>query len=141
MQVPNEILNYIADSMEAHEKCYINKQTLEVVTIPDDFMFDGDLDPSLWKEEQAKIKADKRNFIEIDKMNSRRAFEIIEEFVNSLPNSFTKRKLLESIDGPKPFARFKHQIENSGTERELWFAFRRKKNIDWVQEQLDLIST
>ncbi len=136
MEISREIANYIADSMEAHEKCYIHKQTLEVVCIPDDSLFDGDLDPALWKEELAKIKSDKRNYIEIRKMDSKDAFKVIEEFVNSLPNSFVKRRLLEAIDGPKPFARFKHQIENCGLERESWFTFRREKNIQWVQEQL-----
>jgi len=139
MQVTKEILNHIAGSMEAHEKCFINKKTLEVVTIPDDFMFYGDLDPAIWNEELGKIEADKGNFVEIGKMNSQRAFETIEMFVDSLPNSSAKRKLLQSIDGPKPFARFKHLIENAGPERELWFKFRRQKNIEWIEEQLLLI--
>ena len=64
---------------------------------------------------------------------------LLDGFGNSPPDVLIqteKRRLLQAIEGTKPFAKFKHQIENSGPERELWFAFRRKKNIEWIQEQL-----
>jgi len=126
--------------MEVHEKCFIHKLTLEVVTYPEDFLFYGDLDPKLWKEELRKIKKEKKNYIEIEKMNSTQSFDIIEEFIDTLQNSSTKIRLLRAIEGRKPFANFKHQIENSGPERELWFAFRREKNIQWIEDQLNSIS-
>jgi hypothetical protein len=140
MQVSRDILNYIADSIEANEKCFLHKKTLEVVTVPEDFLFYEGLNRKIWKEEFNKIKSDKKNYIRIEKMNSTQYFSIIEEFINSLENRQVKIRLLRTIDGRKPIANFKHQIENAGFERELWFAFRREKNIHWVQDQLNSVS-
>src|SRR5688572_19026963 len=42
MDVPTNILNEIANNLEAGEKCFIHKQTLEIVTYPDDTQFSDD---------------------------------------------------------------------------------------------------
>ena len=64
----------------------------------------------------------------------------MEEFVDSLENGPTKIRLLTSLQGRKPFANFKHQIENAAECRELWFAFRRQKNIEWIQDRLSVVN-
>lgn len=123
--------------MEAHEKCFLHKKSFEVITVPDEFYFDEGLEEDPWEEDFKKIEADKINFVEIEKMPSDKAFEMMEEFIDSLENRSVKIILLQSIEGRKPFANFKHQIENAGLERELWFAFRRHRNIEWIEKQLE----
>ncbi|HKH59764.1 MAG TPA: UPF0158 family protein [Flavitalea sp.] len=135
MEVPREILNDIADSMEAGFKCFIHRETLEVVTYLDPDRY-PDLDPKDWKEEIGKVRKNKKNFIEIEAMDSRESFRVMAEFAESLENNTTKIKLVTALEGRKPFGNFKHQIENSGEYRELWFVFRREKNIEWIQNQL-----
>ena len=135
MEVPTETLNDIADSMEAGFKCFIHRETLEVVTYLDPDRY-PDLDPKDWKEEIGKVKKNKKYFIEIEDMDSRESFRVMAEFAESLENNTTKIKLLTALEGHKPFANFKHQIENAGEFRELWFAFRKEKNIEWIQNQL-----
>jgi hypothetical protein len=137
MEISKEILNDIADSVEAGFKCFIHKETHEVVTYLDPDSY-PDMDVAAWKEEIGKVKKDRKKFIEIESMNSSERFKVMEEFVYSLEDNSTKLRLLRALEGHKPFANFKHQIENSDHERQLWFAFRREKNMQWVEHQLDL---
>jgi hypothetical protein len=139
MEVPREILNDIADSLEAGFKCFIHRETFEVVTYLDPDRY-PDVDPNDWKEEINKVKKNKKKFIEIEDMDSRESFRVMAEFAESLEHNTTKIKLLTALEGHKPFANFKHQIEHSGEYRELWFAFRTEKNIEWIQNQLHMES-
>ncbi|HTE27161.1 UPF0158 family protein [Flavitalea sp.] len=136
MKVSKEILNDIADSLEAGQICYLHKETLEIIQFPDK---DKDLyeDMEVWQEEIDKVFDDREKYIEIKGMVSSESFSVMENFVLSLEDNFVKSRLLQAIEGHKPFANFKHQIANAGEYRELWFKFRRDRNIDWVQEQLD----
>jgi uncharacterized protein UPF0158 len=137
MEISKEILNDIADSMEAGFKCFIHEDTHEIVTYLDPDR-NPDLDFADWKDEIGKVKKNRKKFIEIENMNSSESFKVMEEFVYSLDDNSTKIRLLTALEGQKPFANFKHQIENSDHERQLWFVFRREKNIQWVKNQLNL---
>ena len=75
-------------------------------------------------------------FIEIENMTSSDSFSVMEEFAHSLENNTTKLRLQTALQGQKPFANSKLQIDNSGDFRSLWFEFRREKNIEWVANQL-----
>ena len=135
MEISREILNDIADSMEAGFKCFIHRDSLEEVThINPDQSPDMDLED--WEEEIDKIRKDKEKFIEIESIASSDSFRIMAEFAESLENSATKIRLLTALEGHKPFANFKYQIDNAGEYRELWFAFKRNEYIELIQDQL-----
>jgi len=138
MEVSREILSDIADSLEAGLKCFIHRDTHEVISFPKDYedqLFDGEEDP--WDDEKKKIKNAKRKYFEVQSMPSRFGFKVMEEFVHSINNNPTKNLLLKALEGRKPFANFKDQIDSLGNYREQWFKFRREKNIQWLQKQLD----
>ena len=139
MEVPKEILNEIADSMESGFKCFIHRETFEVVTYMDPDRY-PDMDPKEWKEEISKVKKNKKKFLEIENMGSSDSFRVMAEFADSVEDATTKVRLVTALEGHRPFANFKIQIDNSGEYRELWFAFRREKNIEWVQNQLSIES-
>ena len=136
MQVSNEILNNIASEMELGLICYIHRDTLEVVAIPDEDRFFG-MEVEAWKEDIKKIKKAKRKFIEIKKMESSRSFDVMAEFAESLPECPTKIRLITALEGHKPFANFNHQIHQAADHKENWFKFKREKNIEWIARQLD----
>ena len=139
MEISKEILNDIADNLEIGLKCFIHRETFEVVSYPDpEQHFDMDSDD--WKEVISKVKKNKKKFIEIEGMTSSESFKVMEEFIESLDNSDTKIRLMTALEGRKPFANFKNQIDNSGEYREQWFVFKRQKNIEWVQNQLSFQS-
>ena len=136
MNVSKEILNDIAESLEAGFICYLHKKTLEVIEVPDSNRH-PDMDTDAWQEDIDKVSADRKNYKKIEGMDSSDSFSVIEDFVFSLENGFVKTQLIQAIEGKKPFANFKHQIDNSGDYRDQWFKFRKDRNINWVQKQLD----
>lgn len=138
MEVPSDLPNRIADSLEAHEQCFIHKQTLELITYPEEYLLDLDPEQNAWQEEIERVESDP-NYVQIQGMSSRDFFEVMEEFANSVDDRSTKIRLLDALGGPKPFAHFKHQIENTAHFRDLWFKFRRAKNIEWVTTQINEI--
>lgn len=47
VEVSKELLNTIADNLEAGEKCFIHKVTFEIITYPEDYILDLDPDISI----------------------------------------------------------------------------------------------
>ena len=139
MEVPQEILTTIADSLEAGLKCFIHRDTLEVVTYLDAERH-MDVDPKDWKEEISKVKRNKKKFIEIQNMESSDSFRVMAQFAESVEDHTTRIRLITALEGYKPFANFKHQVDHSGEYREKWFAFRRKMTIEWIVDQLKIES-
>jgi hypothetical protein len=118
MEAPKEILNDIADSMEAGNKCFIHRETFEVVRYPRDLDEFAGFDDAAWKEEKNKVKKNKKKFLEIEDMDSRHKFRVMAAFAESLEESHTKIRLITSLEGHKPFANFKHQIHSACEYRE-----------------------
>jgi len=65
-----------------------------------------------WDEGIEKAASDDHH-IQSENMQSRKNFEVMEEFSNSVTDRFPKIGLLSASDGSKPFSNFKCQIENS----------------------------
>ena len=139
MEVPKKILNEIAEYLETGFLCYLHRDTFEVVAFPDPDQF-SDMDSEAWKDDISNVRRSKKKFIEIEKMTSTDGFKVMEEFVETLGNNSTKIRLLTALEGRKPFAKFKFQIDNSGEYRDLWFTFRRQKNIEWIQSQISFVT-
>jgi len=76
-------------------------------------------------------------FVRIDPIDSHDEFQVMEEFVQSLPASPVRERLEWSLDGPKPFRRFKDSLGDEET-RKRWFAFRdealRQYAIKWLAD-------
>ena len=136
MEFSRDFLNQIADSLEAGEKCFIHKQTFEMITYPEDCILELDPGNNAWREEMEKVKND-ANFIQVEKMSSRESFVVMEDFTESIQDQRIKTSLLIALRAKKPFSRFKRIVESLSEFRELWFAFRREKNITLVKEQLN----
>jgi hypothetical protein len=64
--------------------------------------------------------------IEFEPPDSRESFRFMESFVNTIPDEKLQLKLVHALNNRKPFANFKHLVENS-RYREAWFEFKKKK--------------
>jgi len=73
MEVSIEILNEITDSLEAGFKCYIHKETHEIVMFPDEDRF-YDMDMEAWQEDIDKVFNNRTKYIEIENMDSSESF-------------------------------------------------------------------
>jgi len=136
MQISKEILQEIADHLDTGFRCFLNTETHEIVTYPDEDRF-FDMDIKIWKEEIKKVKKAKKKYIEIESMPSSESFKVMEDFIDSIDDKSLKSKLFQAVEGHKPFANFKFQIDKSGPFREQWFAFKNNKMIEWVKDQLN----
>jgi yecA family protein len=77
-------------------------------------------------------------FLRIEPMSSRRGYQIMEDFVRDLRPSRVREKLEWSLDGPKPFRRFKDALRGDDAIRRHWFDFHearmRELAIEWLSD-------
>ena len=144
MELSIEILNKIAENLETGFSCFLHKETAQLITIPKEIDFlNDDLDNEFsdvfeaWKEDIQDIKTSPESFIKIEDMPSTDAFRIMEDFIRTVADEQLKERLFLSIQLRKPFAHFKSEIQNSGSELRRWFEFRRQYFIIWVRDQIN----
>lgn len=135
-------IDEIAENLECGFKCFWFPESQRLVSIIDE-------DPEEYymntgEDLQAEIDAienAEEPYIELIKMSSTQAFQVMEEFTETVDDRILQSKLLDILGRKKPFANFKHQIDNSGPYREAWFQFRRTAFQEWVKEQVDEYNT
>jgi hypothetical protein len=138
------MINEIVDNLEMGFTCYFNKDTSQLISIPDevDIYLDEDddelYDLEPWYEDAKIIRASPDSFIRVDKMPSNESFRIMEDFIETVNDENLQQKLLRAIQMRKPFAHFKEKIHHGGEEREHWFTFKRERMIEYVKEKLDI---
>lgn len=130
-----EKIKEIAEQMDMGMESFLNKETGELVFVPDLDQFYG-MDLEGWDEDFDKLKKNKKKFVEIDKMGSHDSFQVMQDFAEQVNDSFIRTRLLEALERRKPFSNFKDAVDNSGNYREQWFAFKDKRNIEWVEDAL-----
>jgi yecA family protein len=76
-------------------------------------------------------------FVRVASINSREAFRMMEDFLQTLPAGRVRDKLEASLRGPRPFRRFEESVTDEKV-REQWFAFRhqavRRAAIAWLAD-------
>jgi hypothetical protein len=134
MTMSDEQITEIAELLDCGEICFYHlpTSTIEHHPDPDNPYFE----PELWKEIIDKIEANRNNFKRIERMDSRLAFQVMENFANSLTENSFKNSLIRLLLERKPFSNFKIMVDNSD-HRQAWFDFKRQAYINWVSEQLN----
>ncbi len=132
MKLTSKQINEIAQELEAGMKVYINRNNHEIRTILD---WDDVLDTEPWDEEKEKIEKEWEDYAIIEKMESREAFGIMEDFVDWLDDEKMKEDLTKILSRKSPFANFKAEVEAS-EYRNKWFDYRTEKFEEYVREQL-----
>jgi len=109
------VVKKIAEYLEMGHTVFVNPKTLKIDSVPKNYdsMLTG------IKFNYNKVK----DWIEIEPLESHESFEIMEAFVESLPNGKEKNRLADAVGGYNPFANFNRLIHNS-VERENWFRYR-----------------
>ena len=135
MEVSNEKLEEIAEQLDTGFKVFLNAKSLEIVSFPDADKF-NEIDP-IWKHEIDKVYNDFENYIEIEGLDSSGSFKIMESFIRTITDKNIIASLTQAIEGHKPFANFKYQIDNSPANRHTWFEFKQNQLIEYVRKQLN----
>jgi len=129
----------IAEDLDCGNKCYINKETCDIITTPD---FDsGYADEELWDDDIKELEENWDKYVELDKMESHESFEIMADFAENVDSKELKDSLVNALNRKHPFQDFKWVVNNSGPYRQKWFAFKTQKLIEWVENKLDEINS
>ncbi|MGM0600167.1 MAG: UPF0158 family protein [Candidatus Rifleibacteriota bacterium] len=139
MKLNEKQIERIADDLDCGMKCFYNPKTGDIKSVPDfDILIGCDEEP--WQEEFAEIEENSADFIEFLGLKSHESFEIMVDFAETIDDTELKNKLIDALNRPKPFRKFKSIIDNSDNFRQQWFDFKKLRLIQWVKEQIDLKS-
>jgi hypothetical protein len=131
----------IAEQLDCGFRCFINKHNSQLIFIPDTTKY-LDIDTEVWETEMNELDANFGDYLEIEQLESRDSFLIMEEFIETLDDSNKlKKQLWDGLNRPKPFRQFKYLIDNSGIYRQQWFDFKNRKMQEWVVDKLKYLSS
>lgn len=136
----DELIRDIAEALEMSGfRYFIHKETYELDMLPD-YGLEGSVDDELFEEFREKLEANFIDYIEIEKLSSRDAFAIMEEFTVKVENKRKQELLYNALQRPKPFRQFRYALEDHDL-LEDWYAYKDAYYIQlattWFQENLN----
>lgn len=135
IHITNNQIKEIASQLDCGFRCFVERNTGELVFIPDADKY-PDMEVETWSNEIEKIESDYNDFAEIEPLESRDTFTIMSQFVESVNDMDLKNKLITALNKRSPFREFKFVIDYSGESRQKWFDFKNHKIQDWVRENI-----
>jgi hypothetical protein len=131
-----EQIKEIAQELDCGNKCFVHKETNELIFIPDTNR-NPTMDTEFFDEEMEKIDNNFDDYNVIETLESKESFEIMADFTEQLEdNNKLKTKLTNALSNKKPFREFKFVIDESGAYRQKWFDFRESKLEEFVRNRL-----
>ena len=133
---PFDIVNEIVQQLDCGFRVFVHKKTEKLVCFPDrenEIYIEG----NEWDEEMKEIEEHSDDYHEIEKCSSNKSFRFMEDFAQEEVKDPTMQNLLlQALNNNKPFRRFRDLIDYSGEYREKWFAYKLKRESEYVEEQL-----
>jgi len=134
MKLTEKQIDEISQELDCGMKCYINKETGEFKSVLDwDEMYG---ETELWEEELENIEKNWREYVVIEKMSSREAFEVMERFVEKVLEKRVRGRLIETLNGRRPFRNFKNEVDSNEEIRQEWFAHKAEEYKTYVRVNL-----
>jgi len=132
----NAQIREISGQLDCGFRAFYHKLSGDLIFVPDmDKHFDMETDA--WKEELDKLKKNKSKYQEIEAMESRDSFKMMEDFAEQLSDTNLGGQLLKALQTNKPFRHFKFVIDSS-EHRQSWFNFKGKRQVEWIEDQLKI---
>jgi hypothetical protein len=134
MALTNLDYERIGEKIETGFKVYVHKKTFRIIALldVDDF---GDYEPEE-DEEYIEIEENGSDYFEIEKMESRDFFKIMEDFAENLDDKKESIFFKRVLSGQKPMANFNHHIHQSDY-RDEWFAHKKQAYIDYAKKEFE----
>ncbi|MFC3417704.1 hypothetical protein [Algoriphagus hitonicola] len=101
LQITDQMVREIAEDLDAGMTCYVDKNTGEIESLPD--TLSPYFDSELWQDLIDKIDRNMGEYWIIEPMESWEAFQVMDDFVDSLGDNKETRRLISSLQHPKPF--------------------------------------
>ena len=114
--------------------CYLNPDTLEVVSIPEDVTLqyvlddppkDGDPNAHLFHQDMKRIQHEWKDPIVIEPPQSFESFRFMERFASLAGDRQLRNSLDDALQGHRPFRNFNRVMHGSEC-LDQWYAFRQK---------------
>ena len=107
---------------------FFNRQTGEVLSLLEEDMHEDDLE---------QMEAEPDRYLLIEPVASWVGYEIMSDFVETLPEGKVSRELARALQQRHPFRRFKDVLLSYPSVREDWFRFHEQAFMKVIQEWLD----
>lgn len=132
----HNIIREIVMDLECGYDCFYNPKNDAIISIPstNQFIVDDDFRDS-FSESLEQIATHKADLIEIRALESFESFQIMELYVEQMPDLKLKASLENALANRKPFKNFSHLIDHSAY-RQDWFDFKQQQLEKYVIEQL-----
>lgn len=134
MNLTEKQIAEIADWLDCGMTCYFHRPTGEIEWHPNPE--DPFFDPEPWEQVIEKIENDWGNYERFEKMDSREAFEVMENFAHFISDLKFRERILDRLSNRKPFQNFKILIDSSAY-REDWFDFKKEAYIQYVKRLIE----
>lgn len=112
------------------------KKDRTILSIPTEDQLDYSGLEDVWEKDIQHLKTHKKNYVEIEKMESRRAFQVMEQFADEVPDIDIQYRLRKALQGKKPFMNFRRAAEWDAHYWEEWNKFKRRSLTEWVGRRL-----
>ncbi len=139
----NALIKEIADSLDSGLRCFIHPETGEFAQYPDFDGPDADREDFFSEFEVHERKAEKAKYTivlhawrEITPMDSRKSFEVMQDFAEQVNDKRLQERLLRALKGRRLFANFKDEVDDAGADRKKWYAFKMQRLCMHVREHL-----
>jgi hypothetical protein len=136
MKLTEKQIEEIADNLDCGLRCFFNLKTGEIKTILNFESWLG-ADEEPWEEELEEINENRENYFEFVGFESHESFQIMADFAEGIEDSVFQSRLIYALNGRKPFQNFKWQIDNTVKFRQQWFDYKKRRFIQWINEQID----
>lgn len=136
MELTQEQIKSIAEELQMGMIVYANIETKEIKPLPD---FNNNIyaEEEMWEADIKEIEENIDEYLVFENMSTGESFRIMEEFAETVKDRTLQNRLFNSLSRPKPFRHFNDIIDNSGKNRDEWFAFKNSKYTEFVKDQLD----
>jgi len=138
VNISPETIKEIAEQLDMGMKCYYHIQTGELEYYPDELKGHAGFDEELWEESINKVEENYQEYIRFEGMESHESFSIMEDFISMISEEKILRRFEDAIGYRKPFQNFKQLLLSYPDLREQWFAYKDRRFIEFVKEQVEV---
>lgn len=136
LHLTEEQVKEIAGQLDCGFRCFIHRQTGELITLPDTLRY-PEMETEAWQDEQEKLDNNFDEYFEIEQLESKDSFKIMADFTDQLDDKIKlKSDLIKALNKKKSFREFNFVIHNSGVYKQQWFDFKNEKLKMWVTDRL-----
>jgi hypothetical protein len=135
----DKLLNSIADQIDCGFNCYIHRETLKLISIPN---LDNhpDIEIKAWKKEKLEIENQSNQYFIFEPLEPFESFKIMERFIETVDNQNLRKRLFLALSKNRPFSSFKQVIDYSGKYRDKWFKFKHDSLVDIITDKINFLS-